>query len=218
MMPLQVQIGSQSGNDGSVVNQRGDNYGSTVVQQFNGKYAELARRGQLFMASSAVGGLAILLTTTNGGGLPTLWNPAGSGKICYLTHLSLNWLSGTTTASALIFHKLLNAGSTAATGAPILTFTNTAPVPAMLGASAASSMLWSGGGANTFTVAPTILCSTGVSLKAAAEDYVIDVDYDGRIAILPGNAITLACSVATTTALLQYTIYFAELPLPSGVV
>jgi hypothetical protein len=216
-MPLQVQIGNQFGNDGTVVNQRGDNYGSTMVQEFNGKYAEVIRRGQMFIASSAAAGVAILITSTNGGGQPTLWNPAGSGKICYPVRMSVNWLSGTTTAGAILFNYTANTGSQAATASPILTFTNAAPIPALVGGSAVSSMRWAPATATpTFTTAPAFWGSTGISMKAAAEDYVIYMDYDGSIALSPGTALSLGYSVASSTALLQFSIWFVELPLPTG--
>lgn len=209
-MPNQIQIGPMAGNDGTVINSRGDSYGSTMVQEFNGKYAELARRGQLFVASTASAGIAVLISATTGN-VPTLWNPLGSGKILYPVRLAVNWLSGATTASALLWSTTTGAGANIGTAAPIATFTNVAPVPAMVGANSASNAKWAPA-VCTFAAAPAFYASTGISLKAAAEDYVIYVDYDGTIALTPGTALSLTASVTTTTALLQASIWYAELP------
>jgi hypothetical protein len=216
-MPLQLQPGPQAAPDNSIINQRGDNYGSQVVQQFNGKFAEVARRGQCFNFSVAAAA-AILLTNTTANG-PTIWNPAGSGKILYVNYLDLAWLSGTITVSSLIWNITKNAGSVAATGAPILTFTHlaTSITPAMIGSSAVSSMLWAPV-TSTYTVAPSFYRPTGINWIAAGASVPLHIDYDGSLAIMPGNALTLNCAVATTTALFWTTINCTEVPLVAGTV
>lgn len=67
----------------------------------------------------------------------------------------------------------------------------------------------------TFTAAPAFYASTGINFGAAAPtagsgNY--DQDIDGAIALYPGNALSLCCSVTTTTALFFTTIIGAELP------
>jgi hypothetical protein len=47
---------------------------------------------------------------------------------------------------------------------------------------------------------------------------VIQVDYDGSIALMPGTAISLVYSVTTSTSLNFTDILIAELPLPTGVI
>lgn len=212
-MPMQYQAGNQAANDGSVFNARGDNYGNGVVQQFNGKYAELARRGQLFHCSVKTAAAYLLTGTT--GNCPTVWNPAGSGKIVYILGLMSTWLSGATTAGALQWAITNPAGSNIATGAPVVTFTNQAPDPAMVGSSSAASTRFAPA-VCTFTAAPSFFITAGVSLKAAATDYVIQVDYDGAFALLPGVAASLVYSVTTSTSLNFTDIIIAELPIPSG--
>lgn len=68
-----VQPGFQNSSDNSQIAQRCDNYGNVTVQEFNGRYAELARRGQLFHAQLPAAGQAIVLAATTGGH-PTIWN------------------------------------------------------------------------------------------------------------------------------------------------
>jgi hypothetical protein len=211
-MANQIQIGPQQANDGGVVNQRGDNFGSTVVQQFNGKYAELARRGQLFNFSTAAGAAILLPATT--GNTPSIWNPAGSGKVLYICKVAVSFLAGTTTVSSLIWAVLRNAGSAIGTAAPVVTFTDVAATTAAIGAVGTSNMRWAPA-VSTYTVAPVFLAATGINLGAAAPtagggNY--DVDVDGAIVLYPGNVLQLACAVTTTTATFWSTIWGAELP------
>lgn len=213
-MPVQMQVGSAVANDGSVVNQRSDNYGAQIFQQFMGKYAEQARRGQLFNASVAAAA-AILLTNTAANG-PTLWNPLGSGVILYINHLYLAWVSGSITVSSLIWNITRNAGAQAATGAPILTVTPVATRPCMEGSSAVSKAIWAPV-TTTYTAAPSFLRATGINEIAAGAQGPYMMDYDGTFAVLPGNAVTLNCAAATTTALFWTTIIYSEIPVPSGV-
>ena len=210
-----LQVGTQLANDGNPVNQRGDNYGSTLMQQFNGKYAELARRGQLFHCSVKTAAAYLLTGTT--GNCPTIWNPAGSGKVVYVLGLMSTWLSGATTAGALQWAVTNPAGANIATAAPIVTFTNQAPDPALIGSSSAAVTKFAPA-VCTFVAAPAFFITAGVSLKAAATDYVIQVDYDGSIAMMPGTALSLVYSVTTSTSLNFTDILIAELPMPVGTI
>jgi hypothetical protein len=211
----QLQIGPQVANDGGVVVQRSDNYGNTMNQQFNGKYAELARRGQLFHCN--VGTAAAYLLTNTSGNCPTVWNPAGSNKIVYILELYSNWLSGVTVAGALNWAVTKNAGSAIGTGAPIVTFTNQAPAPALIGSSSSAVTLFSPA-VCTFTAAPTFYSATGINYKTEAGDYVAQVDFDGALALMPGNALSLVYTVTTSTALYFTDIVIAELPMPVGTI
>ena len=214
-MPLQLQVGNDFGNDGAILNQRGDNYGSTIVQEFNGPYAEIARRGQLFNFSVASAAAYLLTNTT--GNFPTIWNPAGSGKILYVLKLLYCYTSGTLAQGALNWYLTAAAGSNISATAPIKTFTSGAPVPMMVGSSSASSMWW-GPTTNTFQVAPVFYLATGINNLASGPAGTVDyVDSDACIALMPGNSISLGATVATS-ALLWTTIVAAELPIPVGVI
>jgi hypothetical protein len=215
-MPLMnLQVGPQPVQDNTPANQRGDNNGCEMVQEFNGRYAEVTRRGQKFNFSVGAAA-AILLTNTTANG-PTIWNPAGSGKILYIDKLELSWLSGTITVSSLIWNITKNAGNTAATGSPILTWTNVAPTPALVGGATASRMLWAPI-TSTYTAAPSFYRASGINMIAAGASVPFVATYDGDFAVMPGNAVTLNCAVATTTALFWTTIMGTEVDLPAGVV
>lgn len=203
-----------AGPDNTAIVPRGDSYGSTIVQELNGKYAELVARGCVFQYSTT-SAAAILLTNTTANG-PTIWNPSTSNKVLYLLKLRLSWLSGTTTASSLIWNKCTPQSgavtATAPTGSQILTFTNVAPVNALKGGSQVSAMGWAPV-TSTFTAAPAFDCATGINLTATTiAQPLLEVDYEGEMAYMPGTALTLNAAVTTTTALFFVTIWAAELP------
>ena len=215
-MPLQLQVGNDFGNDGAILNQRGDNYGSTIVQEFNGPYAEIARRGQLFNFSVASAAAYLLTNTT--GNFPTIWNPAGSGKILYILKLSSCWVTGATVAGSLLWNITKQTGSTISATAPIVSYTPVTPTPMMIGSSSASSMIWAPA-AITFTAAPSFYAATGININATnSAGYISLADYGGAIALMPGNALSLTYSVTTSTATFWTSIVGAELPLPIGVI
>jgi len=206
------KVGQFFKGDGSDVPLVFDVNGALKVQQFGGKYSELARRGLLFNYSVKTAAAHLLSATT--GNVPTIWNPQGSGKVLYILGLRENFLSGTTTIGSLQWCITRNAGSALGTAAPIVTFTNQAPEPAIDGAGFASAMRFAPA-VCTFTAAPAYLQSAGVNFGAAypTVNGNPDVDYDGAIAIMPGEAISLCYCVTTSTALFFTTIIGAELPL-----
>jgi len=215
-MNLKGLVGQLFRNDSEEAPLSLDSNGSLKVAQMGGKYAELARRGFLFNYTVKTGAALLLSATT--GNCPTIWNPMGSGKVLYIAKLLVNFLSGTTTVSSLQWMITKNAGAALGTAAPIVTFTEQAPDPAIIGAPYASQMKFAPA-VCTFTAAPAFLASTGINLGAVAPSAGsgnYDVDYDGAIAIMPGNAISLCASVTTTTALFFSSILGYELPLVDG--
>lgn len=198
---------------GQAGNQRGGAFGETVTASYGGKYQQLAKDGLLFNYTVKTAAALLLSATT--GNVPTIWNPSGSGKVVYLCKLMVNFLSGTTTISSLQWMVTKNAGSAIGTAAPIVTFTNQAPEPAIAGAPFVSAMLFSPA-VSTYTAAPAFYASSGINLGAvspSAGSGNYDEDYDGAIAIYPGTALSLCSSVTTTTSLWFTTIIGAELPL-----
>jgi hypothetical protein len=205
-MASQIQIGPQTASDSQVANARGGNFGEQIVQQFGGKYAELARRGQLFIYTAPA--QAQLLSATTGG-VPTLWNPSNSGKVAFVCSLAVSWLSGTTTAGALLSAITPNTGAAIGTGLPIVTFTTVAQTGS--NPNYGSVMKWSPT-TNTFTAAPTVIATTGFNLGANPTACVLQQDYDGQLAVYPGNALSLVYSVTSSVALYMITAAIAEVP------
>lgn len=206
-MPNQLQAGNVNVADGASVNQRGGNFGETIVQQLDGKYAELSRRGQLWLCTTPAQAYVLPATT---GGMPTIWNPAGSGRVFYILRLAAAWVSGTNVAGSLVVAATANAGAAIGTAAPIVTFTGVAPVSAG-NPNYSTSIKWSPT-TNTFTAAPTVIASTGFNFASAQPTGLFENDYDGSLAIYPGNAVSLGYTVTTSTALFWTTALIADMP------
>ena len=210
MAASQRQVGPQIAPDGSLVNAAGDRYGATLIQNLGGIYAELARRNQLFMFSTPTA--AALLVSATTGNCPTIWNPPASGKIFYPLRLAITWLTGATTVGSVLWTVTEDTGATIATASRILTWTDGTIKNAMVGGTAISSMRFAPA-VCTFTTAPAFLASTGINIETTNQVHNVNEDYPGCIGIMPGNAISLNYSVATSTSTHYVTIWGAEVPI-----
>lgn len=216
-MPLaQTQVGEVTPADGANPIQRAGRQGDTIVSELHGKYCEQMIRGRLFKGKSATAGIALIVAATTGNH-PTLFNPAGSGVNLSLVRLMLTYVSGTNAPTAITWNSTVNAGSTFATGAPIVTATFVPASPALLGGTGIAKGLWAPT-VITFVAAPAYLEATGIALDTMAAastnaPFVVSVDYDGTFGVAPGNAISLCTNAATTTALFQVTLIWEEIPL-----
>lgn len=215
----QVQVGNipaSSLPDNQLVTALGAQSGETVVAELHGKYYTMTKRGNLYLGSSASGGIALIVPATTGGH-PTLWNPSGSGFNAVLVRLQLSYVSGTNAPTAIEWAITNNAGSQVGTAAPVSTFTNVPPTNAKLGSGNISAMKWAPT-VNTFAAAPAYLCPTGIALDTMAAastnaPFVNIIDYDGTMILTPGNALSLCTQAATTTALFQVGLFWYEMPI-----
>ena len=190
--------------------------GDTIVSQLHGKYTEAMTRGKVWMATVGVAGIA-LITTATGGGHPTIWNPLGSGVILSFISLSYNMLSGTCAPGAVGWYVTTSTGAGAATGAPIVTFTEVAPINALVGFGGTSAAKWSPA-TNTFTAAPAFYCAADLSTSTYVVTAVTPpvsniIYYDGALGLYPGTALSLCATMATTTAKFVPRLVWEEIPL-----
>ena len=198
------RVGPQNAGDGSDPVVRQGSTGELIVQDLNGRFYEQAVRGNVFIYNSVATGIALIVSATTGGH-PTIFNPLGSGKNWIPIALYLGYVSGNNAPGSLALALTESAGAAPATGAPILTGTHVAPVSALLGSGSASVMKWYPT-TNTFTAAPTVVLSTGISLftgvaATAVAPFTLIVPFDGSIILPPGNSLSLVSLQATTTAL-----------------
>lgn len=182
---------------------------ASVTRQMFGPYYEQVAQGNGFIYHNA--SIALLLSATTGGH-PTLINPKGSNKDFVPLALRIGFISGTTVIGSVLLavtNNVIGIG----TGQPVLTATLVAPVNAYVGYGKVSSMQWSPT-TNTFTAAPTVLCSTGLNLGAAAPTGTgtYEAKFDGLPVIAPGNALSIVYSVTTSTALFQVSLFGVEVP------
>jgi hypothetical protein len=201
--------------DNTQVIPKSDNWGNTLVQAFGGRYAEAVRRGIMFEYNLPAAGQAIVIAAA-GGGIPTIWNPSTSGKLCFIAAVGITWLSTATTVSALVLTFTLKAGSQIFPTAPISTFTTAPIINSLKGSANTSGMLWSPT-TNVFAAAPANNVSFGANMQAANSAGFSDFwDIGGLICLAPGVAMSLSCSVATTTSALNGTIWAWEVPAPTN--
>jgi hypothetical protein len=156
--------------------------------------------------------------TTN---VPTLWNPADSGKIIIPISISV----GAATAATEVIHGLAlnyrkNLGSALGTAAPFSVFTEVATMPMLIGSGKASLAKW-GPATNTATAAGTLLMMLGMGLwlegTPANSNLYADMvfKFDSILALLPGTSISLCSNVASSTTF-NSSIIYAEIPYLPG--
>jgi hypothetical protein len=192
---------------------RASDFGEQVTLPGGSDYQELNRQGQLYVAKSgAAAAIPVQSALTNS---PTLWNPASSGKVLIPCLLQLSVAAvGTPVLSGLTVSWLKNTGDTVATGLPLATFTNIAPVGLTLGHGASQARF--ANAAVTFTTNPTLLLDTGMNHwleGTAATGLLINAQYDfkGSIIMPPGTSISVGSITATSTTYWT-SIIFAEVP------
>lgn len=177
------------------------------------KYAR-AKAGRLLVATSATGGIALIVAGT-AGGHPTLFNPLGSGRVLNVLRLSLAYVSGNNAPGSFAWNFTADAGAAAATGAAIKTATKVAVLSARAGGDVDSKAIWAPT-VNTFTSAPVFWRPTGLSLftgvaSTAVAPFKMTEDYDGDLQVAPGTSISLVTVQATTTALFRVMVLFEEI-------
>ena len=215
---MQGTVGGQKASDGEDRTLRLGNQGELISSGgLHGRYYEQTCRGNVYMGTVAVAGIA-LITTATGGGFPTIWNPAGSGVNVSLIRLSLNCLmDGNHAPGALGWYKTANTGASIGTGSPIATFTDITPISCLIGSAATGKARWSAA-TNTFTAAPAFLVAADFSLATltaatAVAPYGNFIDYEGAMVIQPGVALSLCSTAASTTCKFVVKLVWEEIPL-----
>ncbi len=187
--------------------------GEMAVTEVHGRYSEQVNRGNVFIASTASTGIALIVPATTGNH-PTLWNPLGSGVNINIIAVRLGYVSGTAAAFGLEWAITQNAGAQAATGAPIATFTQVAVVSALSGAGVNGKARWAPT-TNTFTAAPVFYDTIGFGsyvTSAVVPWPLLATHYDGGLGIAQGNALSVCAQQTTTTAVFQVSILYEEVP------
>jgi hypothetical protein len=186
-----------------------DNFGNQLVNPVGPYTLEWLRRGYMFSArATAAQALIIFSTATNA---PTLWNPAGSGKLVIPLWINLHPVAVASAVHTGILLGLKSAcGSAAATGAPFPTFTNKAPNCLTPAAGKTSSTFYSDA-VVTFTAIPTVFVDVGAHQLAAGSPMPPRIDIAGLVALGPGDAMSIMGQAASVNTYWM-SIIFAELP------
>jgi len=212
----QTVIGSSIRNlsDSASTNFTAGSYGDLQVSEFWGKYGTLVRKGLVYVARvNTAAAVPVNSALTNA---PALFNPAGSGV--YMIPLKIMFsvgAIGTPILQGFTISYLNNAGSSAATAAPVLTFTTQAVVNMRLGGNANAKTLFAPAVA-TYTTNPAVLMDLGIGhhlegTAATAQMYTLMHDFDTELIVPPGSLIAVGSTIATSTTYYT-TILFAEIP------
>ena len=190
-----------------------------LVAQLHGKYFTQCYRGNVFYASTTTAGRVLSFTTVT----PTysIWNPAGSGKLCIPFVTLIGWTATNAALGEIVWMATTNAGDTITTAgvAPLSAFGTGTPLNANLGSGKVSAMRIATAGTTTLSAVPTFYRSTGLSMlvtvattATAAPGWVWRDDWDGGGIVPPGNVIHLMASTAIAIAACVTTAY-VEVPL-----
>jgi hypothetical protein len=207
-------VGTKNLGNSQLTNFTAGNNGELIVAEWWGKYAELVRQGFVYVARvNTAASVPVNSALTNA---PALWNPSGSGKWVMPLKIMLSvGAIGTPVLQGFTLSYLNNAGATAATAAPVLTFTTQAVVNMQLGQGASSKALFAPAVA-TYTTNPAILMDLGIGhflegTAATGQLYTLMHDFDGELLIPPGSLISFGSTIASSTTYYT-TIIYAEFP------
>lgn len=196
-----------SGVDNTTVPVLAGKSGELINANLHGKWYTAAYRGRCFFMSTATAGTIIPAQASSLVSTFTLWNPIGSGIIAELIAYQAAFEAVTEVVSdvSLWFQTSVGGTNTALSALTALTLRSTnlggAGVSALTGYSAATF-------AAALTKGPVLFGPSGVT----STNQQINYEFDGRIIVPPGTAITTAGNAAQTSATNQ-SLYWAEWPL-----
>lgn len=172
-----------------------------ALQIGSGKYFQDTLAGNVFIGSTASGGLILPIFNTTSTVNFGIWNPTGSGRNAWPIACMIGYVSTTAAASNFCYGFQTGAGATIGTAAPVTAVTAVAPNNALLGAGNASVVKFFPAAA-TFTTGCSFLRTMGVSqlvttAATTALGYFQAIDYfDGMVAVPPGAIFTVAANIA----------------------
>lgn len=192
-MDVQGIVGPQHVSDGSPADIRQGKDSEVIVQDAHGRYYEASLRGKIWVASTAVAGVApgTALSTTP----PlALWNPPGSGVNLSIILSALGFVSGTLGAGSLVYAQV-NSQTTAPTGG-----TELVPVSCLIGGTGARVGRAFQGSTLASTPAllrPGHIIGTTPTTPASAPSKDL---LDGEFTVAPGGVLVLQGVAAAGTS------------------
>lgn len=202
------KVGLVSVADGSLVMPRATRTGARVGANGHGWLTEPVSRGNVFVVSTAVAGVApgTVLNTTPP---MCLWNPPNSGKNLSVLKASLGYVSGTLGGGSLVAAVVPIQSAAPTTG------TELTPQCTLLGFPNGVARAFQG---STVASVPAILRSLfamGAFLATTAlPPAPIVENLDGEIVIPPGSALAIqAVAAAGTSPLTMIGLVYEELPV-----
>lgn len=198
-MKIETVVGPQVDQDSGLVAVRSGRSGEVVVTEVHGKYYETNYRGGLYWATMTAGVIfpAPGATAAN---VMTLANPAGSGKNLVLVSFDMIFTVIPGTPLTGLYGLFVNNNPIAAA----VTGTAIAPQSGIIGSALAP--VAKPFSTSTLPVAPSLLIPFGAKATGEVATAVpitgvpsFHIDFDGRVILAPGTAITPQQTVADTT-------------------
>ena len=185
-----------------------------ILSTLHGRYFEQCYRGNIYYASTVTAGVVIPISSTL---TPTysIWNPAGSGKLCVPIVTLIGWTATTAALGSFVWHVTTNTGSSFTTAAPIQAFGTGTAVNAFTGAGRVSQIRTATGGTTTLAAAATFFRDTGMQLalttaaSANLAGWIWRDEWEGMTFLPPGNAMHLFGTTAIALAACVTLVYEA---------
>lgn len=208
--------GASLGDGIALANQVTGRSSEQLVSDTHGPLYNLAVRGNLFFATTAVAGTTIPVMATNLVSTFTLWNPAGSGKNAILYRYNLAHTTTVTVVGDIsLYYQVGIGGATTAPG----TLTALVSKNCLLGAgnaslvTAYSAATLTGAlgtsGLGNISKGPTMVTFGAVT---TSDNEPVDYDFKGGLILPPGTLVTTA-GAAAQTAPMNQTFWWAEVPI-----
>ena len=205
----QFRVGPIVAADGTLQDPRLGKAGEVIIQDAHGRFFEAAYRGNLYIASQLVTGVAP--GTALGTAPPlTLWNPPGSGKIGVITKASLGYISGTLGAGAIVYATNLQPSAAPSGGTAIL------PINAQIGNPTSCQIKAYTGStvAATQTVVRPVWSMGPALATTAVFPFLVEAIADGDLLLVPGACLSLqGIAGAGTSPLVTMSLVWEEVPL-----
>ena len=208
---IQGKVGPQLAADGSIIDPRLMRDGTAAVADADGHFSELVLRGQVYTASTAAAGIAIVATHVSplaaGTGTPIvgLFNPVGSGVVLKVMKVRLASVSGTPGGPFVwnVIPALAGISAAGQQGINNKTFVVGGVAKAFVGAALTGSVL-----ATMFGV---IGGPSAIAVGAGINS--IESVIDGIIQVQPGCFLGVAATAAGTTHVASAMVTWAEASL-----
>lgn len=221
MADMELLVGARRSADGQKAVARGGSFGELLTGDMNGFFFEQVARGNGYVFSTALAGVALIAaTTTNNKCL--LWNPPDSGRVFVIWQIKLGRTAvGTPLEGSIVYNTAQNIRSFGATGADIVSGTLVAGKNLRTDLTDASKMLWYPA-ASVLTTAPGLFACSGIAQTAdngattvsgPKTDAGVRDDIWGSIQVWPSTLFSIGAAVSIATT---YTISVigVSLPLP----
>lgn len=183
--------------------------GELLVSDVHGKYFTSASRGNLFLASTVIAGVALPVNAANLVNTFAISNPLGSGKLVELVRFDMGMDSATVVVNGIVLGFAYWKGTpgqdsktaTVNTGATLTPLTTS--IPTLIGGIGSQSPQASVYTAMTLANAAVLAPLMGLFTMGATTDTnaaQLGYDFDGKVVLAPGAVGCFCTTVAAATA------------------